>query len=99
MSEPLTVIAYARVKAGQEARARAVLVGLVAPTRAEAGCLNYDLHQSNDDPRLFVFHENWVSAADLDAHARSPHIQAFRAVVPEILDGPVDISRWTRVPG
>lgn len=97
MSEALTVIAYARAKAGQEARARAVLAGLVAPTRAESGCLTYDLHQSNDDPRLFVFHENWVSAAHLDAHAGSPHIQAFRAVAPEILDGPVDISRWTRV--
>jgi quinol monooxygenase YgiN len=46
MNDSLTVIAHVRAKPGQESRVRQLLEGLLAPTRAEAGCINYDLHQS-----------------------------------------------------
>jgi quinol monooxygenase YgiN len=92
--ESLTVIAHIRAKPGQESRVRQVLQGLVSPTRAEAGCINYDLHQSQTDPTLFVFYENWASEAHLDAHSKSPHIQSFRKVAGEILAGLVEITKW-----
>jgi quinol monooxygenase YgiN len=92
--ESLTVIAHIRAKPGQESRVRQVLQGLLIPTRAEAGCINYDLHQSQADPALFVFYENWASEAHLDAHSKSPHIQSFRKVAGEILAGPVEITKW-----
>jgi quinol monooxygenase YgiN len=92
--ESLTVIAHIRAKPGQESRVRQVLQGLVSPTRAEVGCINYDLHQSQADPTLFVFYENWASEAHLDAHSKSPHIQSFRKVAGEILAGPVEITKW-----
>jgi quinol monooxygenase YgiN len=91
--ESLTVIAHIRAKPGQESRVRQVLQGLVSATRAEAGCINYDLHQSQTDPALFVFYENWTSEAHLDAHSKSPHIQSFRKVAGEILAGPVEITK------
>ena len=94
MHESLTVIAHIRAKPGQESRVRQVLQGLVSATRAEAGCINYDLHQSQTDPALFVFYENWTSEAHLDAHSKSPHIQSFRKVAGEILAGPVEITKW-----
>ena len=94
MHESLTVIAHIRAKPGQESRVRQVLQGLVSATRAEAGCINYDLHQSQADPTLFVFYENWTSEAHLDAHSKSPHIQSFRKVAGEILAGPVEITKW-----
>ena len=94
MHESLTVIAHIRAKPGQESRVRQVLQGLVSPTRAEVGCINYDLHQSQADPTLFVFYENWASEAHLDAHSKSPHIQSFRKVAGEILAGPVEITKW-----
>ena len=94
MHESLTVIAHIRAKPGQESRVRQVLQGLVSATRAEAGCINYDLHQSQADPALFVFYENWTSEAHLDAHSKSPHIQSFRKVAGEILAGPVEITKW-----
>ena len=97
MDDRLTVIAHVRAKAGQEGRVRELLLGLVGPTRAEAGCLNYDLHESPGEPALFVFYENWASASHLDAHAQSAHIQAFRKLAPELLDGPVEITRWKAV--
>lgn len=97
MSEPITVIARVRAKAGQEARLCQELQRLLAPTRVEAGCIDYDLHQSQTDPALFVFYENWKSQADLDAHFDTPHLQAVLKLVPELLDGPMDLSKWTKV--
>jgi quinol monooxygenase YgiN len=93
MNDSLTVIAHVRAKPGQESRVRQLLEGLLAPTRAEAGCINYDLHQSQTDPALFVFYENWESEAHLDAHARS-HIQSFRKLADETLAEPVQITKW-----
>ncbi|WP_294640058.1 putative quinol monooxygenase [uncultured Aureimonas sp.] len=73
----LTVVARLKAKSGSEAGLERELRALVAPTRAEKGCLNYDLHRSAQDPGLFVFHENWESRALWDAHMNSAHIQAF----------------------
>ena len=97
MSEPLTIIATLRAKQGQESRAREVLRGMLAPTHAEDGCIDYDLHESLDDSRLFVFYENWTSAAHLDAHLKTPHFQALAKVIPEIFVGPPEITKWKKI--
>jgi quinol monooxygenase YgiN len=97
MSEPLTIIARFRAKAGQESRLRQELQRLLAPTRAEAGCINYDLHQSQSDPALFVFYEKWASQAAVDAHFQTPHLQAVLKLVPGLVDAPPDITKWTIV--
>lgn len=97
MSTPLTIIARVRAKAGQESRLREELRRLLAPTRVEAGCISYDLQQSQDDPALFLFYENWASQQALDAHFQTPHIQALMKVAPDLVDGPLDITKWTKV--
>jgi quinol monooxygenase YgiN len=97
MGEPLTVIARLRAKAGQQARLRQQLQGLVAPSRAEAGCLLYDLHESRSDSGLFLFYEIWKSDADLDAHFQTPHIKAIGKLFPELLDGELDLTKWTKL--
>ena len=98
MGDVLTIVAHARAKPGQVADALELLRGLIAPTRAEAGCINYDLYQSADDPALFVFYENWASVKDFEAHGRSAHIHNFRQRAAAYLaEGPV-ISKWKIVP-
>jgi quinol monooxygenase YgiN len=97
MSAPLTVFARVRAKAGQESQLLQELLALIAPTRAEAGCIDYDLHQSQSDPAVFVFYENWASQAALDAHARTPHLQAYLKRIPDIAEGAPEITKWTRV--
>jgi quinol monooxygenase YgiN len=97
MNEPLTIIARVRAKPGQEARLLQEMKGLLAPTRAEAGCLSYDLHQSQSDPALFALYENWASQAALDAHFQTPYLQAMFKLVPELVEGPLDITKWTIV--
>jgi quinol monooxygenase YgiN len=97
MSKSLTVIARVRAKKGKTAILRKELRRLIAPTHAEAGCISYDLHQSQDDPALFVFYENWKSEAALAAHMQTPHLQAAMKLLPKLVDGPVDITKWSKV--
>ena len=93
----LTVIAIAQAKPGKEKSLEEALLALVAPTRREAGCINYDLHQSAADPAIFMLYENWVSMQDLDAHLAMPYLEAFKAKAPELLAEPLDISLWKKI--
>jgi quinol monooxygenase YgiN len=52
----------------------------IAETRKEAGCHVYDMHQSVTNPDHYVFVERWESQAVMDAHMKTPHLQAFLAL-------------------
>lgn len=93
----ITVVATFQAKPGKEAELRQALIGLVAPTRQEAGCLNYDLHVLPEEPAKFLFHENWTTKAHLDAHLQSPHIKALLPRVPELAVAKPEIKIWERI--
>lgn len=80
MAKQLTVIAHLRAINGQIEATKAFLTSLIAPTRAEPGCVGYWLHQDDDDPAEFTFYENWTSRAVWDKHMESPHLQKFAEV-------------------
>jgi quinol monooxygenase YgiN len=44
-------------------------------SRAEPGCLQYDVHRDRDDPNRFVLLERYVDDAALEAHGASQHFQ------------------------
>ena len=91
------MIAYVTAKAGHEDEVRNALLDLVAQTRDEEGCINYDLHQSQETPREFAIYENWRHASDLDAHAKSAHILTFRRTAGHLLESPSEITKWHMV--
>jgi quinol monooxygenase YgiN len=97
MNGKVTVIANMHAKPGMEHEVREALLGLCGPTRAEKGCINYDLHQSPDDPTQFLFHENWASKSDLDAHSQSAHLQAWRKRAVDLLVEPARVTRWSEI--
>ena len=72
-----------------------LLMALVAPTRAEAGCINYDFHVDAADPCVFVFYENWTDRAALDAHLAMPHLAPLFSQLERLLAKPVDIRHLT----
>jgi quinol monooxygenase YgiN len=74
---------------------KAALLNMVQHSRKEAACLQYDLHQGNDDKDLFTFHEIWESAAGLDEHNAQPYIKAFGELVPVKLQEPPLIYKGT----
>mgnify|MGYP003635899208 FL=1 len=75
----LTILANIHAKPGQIDRVKAELLKLVPITRAEAGCIQYDLHQDNDDPAHFTFCESWESRALWQTHMSAPHLAAYMA--------------------
>ena len=83
---PLTVIASLKAKPGQEAALFAELSALVAPTRAEAGCILYEMHRSHENPGWFIFNELWESRPIWDAHMATPHLVAFSAKQDALVD-------------
>lgn len=50
---------------------------LIDITRAEPGCVQYDLHQNNDNPAHFMFFENWESRELWQAHMSAPHLTEY----------------------
>ena len=72
-----------------------LLMAQVAPTRAEAGCINYDFHVDAADPCVFVFYENWTDRAALDAHLAMPHLQPLVSQLDRLLACPVEIRPLT----
>jgi quinol monooxygenase YgiN len=93
----LTVVANFQAKPGKEAELKQILIGLIAPTRKEAGCISYDLHQSPEDPAKFLFYETWASKAQLDVHLANAQIQALLPRVGELCTGFPDIVVWDKI--
>lgn len=73
----LTVIANIHAHPDHIELVRAELEKLVSLTRAEEGCIRYDLLQDNDDPAHFTFYESWESRELWQAHMRAPHLAAY----------------------
>ncbi|MGD1904851.1 MAG: putative quinol monooxygenase [Leptolyngbyaceae cyanobacterium] len=53
------------------------LLKLIPITLKEAGCIQYDLHQDNDNPALFLFYENWESRELWQQHMSNTHLAAY----------------------
>ncbi|MFC6300867.1 antibiotic biosynthesis monooxygenase [Pseudomonas sp. CCM 7893] len=86
MSTAFNVIATLIAKPGQQDTLEPLLRGLLEPTRAEAGCQQYDLHQDLQHPETFYMLERWNDDAALDAHDRSAHIQSFRTKAADVIE-------------
>jgi quinol monooxygenase YgiN len=93
----LSVVAVLTAKPGSADIVRDALVALVPPTRAEEGCLSYELYAS-DQPDTFVTVERWRAAEDLGAHMQTDHVQAtFAAAGDHLATAPV-VHSLTPIP-
>ena len=95
-SRILTLVVTFQARPGKEAELRALLTGMLAPTRQEAGCLNYDLHTAPEDASKFMFFENWASKAHHEAHDKTAHVQNLRARLGGISLPPVK-TVWEKI--
>ena len=64
---------------------KALLTEMSVNSKQETACIQYDLHQSKDEPEYFFFHEIWDNQQDLDLHNAKPYIQKFVQKASEIL--------------
>jgi len=73
----LTVVAKILAKAEHRELVKRELIKLIDPTKAEEGCINYDLHQDQDNENLFLFYENWTSRALWQQHMKNAHLAEY----------------------
>ena len=73
----LTIVARILAKDVKRNLLKSELLKLIATTRAEKGCINYDLHQDNENPNLFLFHENWESRELWQQHMNNAHLADY----------------------
>lgn len=77
MTVPYGFILHAHTRAEKSVEFAALFEAYVAPSRAEAGCVEYHMLRDREDPTLFIFFEVWRSKADFDLHAALPHMRQF----------------------
>jgi quinol monooxygenase YgiN len=94
MAATVYVVARYVAKAGKEEDLKAILMTLIAPSRREIGCYQYDLLRNPTDPRDFCFVERWDNDKAFDEHAASAHLKTARGQVDALVDGPPDVRRY-----
>ncbi|MEL6235779.1 MAG: putative quinol monooxygenase [Pseudomonadota bacterium] len=92
----LTILAQITAIPGKEDLVRAELEKLVPITRAEQGCLQYDLHVDTEAAGFFVFYETWESRALWQAHMNAPHLAAYMAATEGAVSGFV-LNEMTKI--
>jgi len=95
--EKSTVIAVFHAIEGREKDLEKELSALVPLTRREHGCINYDLHRSIENPRVYIFHENWASKKALDEHLEMHYLKELLKKSKELLQKPIELYICTRI--
>lgn len=73
----VTVVARIEAKEDKIEFVKAELLKLIEPTKKDKGYIQYDLHQDNENPAVFVFYENWETEELLDIHLATKHLADY----------------------
>ena len=79
-------------------RVRDILTSLIPLSRAEAGCLKYELFQNESDSTDFTFMETFASDAALAVHAAAPYIVNVQSQLSGLIAMPSDVRVYRTVP-
>lgn len=93
----LTVVAVFQARPGQDEALGEALAAMLAPTRAEDGCIRYDLHRTRGVAGQWFFDEIWATAAHHAAHRETAHVQALLARGGELYEAPIAEYKGDRV--
>jgi len=82
---------------GKEDLLREELRLLLAPTRAEPGCIRIHLYEALRGPLAFYIHSEWLDDGAFDAHPKLPHMTRFLGLVGELTTHPVKGIRTKQI--
>lgn len=94
MAASVHVVARYLSKQGKEDEVQGVLIALIAPSRRELGCYQYDLLQNPADLRDFCFVERWEDDKAVDQHSATAHVKTALANVEGLVEVPPDVRRY-----
>ena len=97
----IIVAAKIRTKPGKRDDFIKAAQSVIAATRAESGCLRYELYASTEDVNGLMYFEEWANRAALDAHMKTPHLVAFKKLREErgMIDGQSDVRMFEATAG
>jgi quinol monooxygenase YgiN len=73
----IAIFAHIIVKPGTEEECIRLFREMTKESCKEAGCLQYVVHQSQENSRSFAIYEQYTDQAALDLHGASPHFQRY----------------------
>jgi len=86
MSNIIKIVATLRAKPGKGQHLKQVLLACVEGSRAEPGCLFYDLHVDRSDAERFVFIEGWKDMAAIEHHKTTAHYLTMGKAAADLVD-------------
>ncbi|ORM71160.1 putative quinol monooxygenase [Pantoea rwandensis] len=86
------VIAKFVAKRGQADALNAAITRCIAPSRAEPGCIHYDLYTSQEDENTFLIHEKWQGDEAIAFHFIQPHFKQLLAETQPLVAGEPEIK-------
>lgn len=82
----LTIVARILAKPEKRDIVKKELLKLIEPTRAEEGCISYDLHQDNDNENLFLFFENWENRDLWQKHINNRPLKEYQEATKDAVE-------------
>jgi quinol monooxygenase YgiN len=73
-------------KEGCEDIMKELLTAMVAPSKAEDGCIFYDIFQYENNRRKFSAIESWRDEAALDGHKSTEHYKVYKSSFEQYCD-------------
>lgn len=92
----LFVMATITPKSQYFEQVKAELLSILEPTRAEPGCLRFDLHESECQTALYLY-EEWTDKLDLDAHHQQAYTRQAASKLIDWLAAPTQVSLMHKV--
>lgn len=85
MSE-IRIVATIIAKSNEVEFVKSATKSIVEPSNRDEGCIQYELHQDNNDLNTFVFFERWQDQESLDKHNQTPHLKEFIERIKDKID-------------
>jgi quinol monooxygenase YgiN len=93
----VVVVSHVDIGGGGQIDVPAMLRTLAEASRAEPGCLRFDVTQHMMRANHFTVVEVWADQQALDRHAMAPHTKQYRDNVQPVAGSPLDERAYRRV--
>jgi quinol monooxygenase YgiN len=91
----ITLTAKLTIKAGKEKEFETLMKEVVPKVRAEEGNLAYTMCRSKENPRVYLFFEEYADQAAVQAHGK--HLGELGIDFSAFLDGPVEAEYYDKL--
>jgi len=72
------------------------MIKLIVPSRKESGCIEYNLHQDNVNPAVFLFYETWENASSFEKHTNTDHYKTYVKAIDGMIEEKI-VNTLTRI--